>query len=178
MVSDPRCPHCSEKVSATATWCMHCGRDFDGPVDADGGRLRTDTNRRGEPDLEAALNEGDLGAIVDAAERGEAGGKAVGVALAVVALLTLPMVAPTSGATLVYLVLVGLVGYVAATQDSVAGAVETGTKALAAAPFVLWAFVALQRGFTGVTVSSLFGPVVYAGLALYAARAYRRRAND
>ncbi len=36
MREDPRCPHCEEKVSATAAWCMHCGRDFDSPVNVEG----------------------------------------------------------------------------------------------------------------------------------------------
>jgi len=44
MRSDPRCPSCDGKVSATATWCMHCGRDFEDPVDANaagGGTVTT-----------------------------------------------------------------------------------------------------------------------------------------
>lgn len=31
---DPNCPSCGEPVSATASYCMHCGTDFE-PVDAD-----------------------------------------------------------------------------------------------------------------------------------------------
>jgi hypothetical protein len=45
MRSDPRCPACDGKVSATAQWCMHCGRDFEQPVDA-GAR---ETDRRDGP---------------------------------------------------------------------------------------------------------------------------------
>lgn len=29
MAEDPRCPRCNGKVSATATWCMHCRADFE-----------------------------------------------------------------------------------------------------------------------------------------------------
>lgn len=39
MRQDPRCPHCDGKVSATASWCMHCGRDFEAPANANGGGL-------------------------------------------------------------------------------------------------------------------------------------------
>lgn len=34
MRTDPRCPSCDGKVSSAATWCMHCGADFEAPVDA------------------------------------------------------------------------------------------------------------------------------------------------
>lgn len=46
MGSDPRCPACGEKVSATATWCMHCSADFDAPVDAERGGARMDSKTR------------------------------------------------------------------------------------------------------------------------------------
>lgn len=32
---DPRCPDCGGPVSATATWCMHCGAEFE-PAAGDG----------------------------------------------------------------------------------------------------------------------------------------------
>lgn len=49
---DPRCPECHGKVSATAAYCMHCGADFESPVDADSGdRLAGGVAReRGEVD--------------------------------------------------------------------------------------------------------------------------------
>lgn len=48
MRQDPRCPSCDGKVSATADWCMHCGREFDAPVDANadgGGEVTIATDR-------------------------------------------------------------------------------------------------------------------------------------
>ena len=45
MRPDPRCPSCGEKVSATATWCMHCGVDFDEPVDAGDGTVTVQRER-------------------------------------------------------------------------------------------------------------------------------------
>jgi hypothetical protein len=44
MRADPRCPYCDGKVSATAEWCMHCGREFDGPVDAAGSGERAESD--------------------------------------------------------------------------------------------------------------------------------------
>lgn len=34
MPADPRCPRCNGKVSARATWCMHCGADFEVPSES------------------------------------------------------------------------------------------------------------------------------------------------
>lgn len=168
MPSDPRCPHCSEKVSATATWCMHCGRDFDQPVEADGGRP-VGSGRGETTDVAAALESGDIDGLRHALERSDTGMTTVGIAYAVIALVTLPFVAP-GGVTLLYLVAVAAVGYVAADQRSLSTAIERGGQALAAAPFLLW-LVAGLFGSAAVSATALLGPVVYAGLVLYGIRA-------
>ena len=76
MRPDPRCPSCHDKVSATAQWCMHCGRDFETPVDASelgadgeavlaGSRVESttgneaDTGNSGFDDTPDVLNLGD-----------------------------------------------------------------------------------------------------------------------
>lgn len=40
MVTDPRCPACSEPVGVRATYCMHCDSQFEQPVDGDGSEPR------------------------------------------------------------------------------------------------------------------------------------------
>ncbi len=37
--SDPRCPVCEEKVSATAIHCVHCGEEFDDPTGTEPGSV-------------------------------------------------------------------------------------------------------------------------------------------
>lgn len=168
MVSDPRCPHCDGKVSATATWCMHCGQDFAEPVEADGGRVVG--HGLEEPSgLLSALESGDAGAIGRTVERREDGPKVVGVVLAVVAFVTFPIVSPP-GVTVLYLAAVAGVGLYAARQPSADDAIRDGGTALALVPLALWLATALLSGFVGVGVTDLLGPVVYAGLVLFATR--------
>ncbi|MBX0324225.1 hypothetical protein EGH21_14395 [Halomicroarcula sp. F13] len=172
MVSDPRCPHCDGKVSATATWCMHCGQDFAEPVEADGGRVVG--HGLDEPTgLRSALESGDARAIGRTFESHEDGPRVVGVVLAVVAFVTLPMVSP-SGVTFLYLAAVAGVGLYATRQPSAADAIRDGGTALAVAPLVLWVAAALLSGFTVVAVTDLFGPILYAGLVLFAVRRLSR----
>lgn len=59
MRPDPRCPSCGEKVSATATWCMHCSADFDAPLDAErgGARMERATSPTGDA---GSFDEGDV----------------------------------------------------------------------------------------------------------------------
>ncbi|MEF8829159.1 MAG: hypothetical protein V5A49_08990 [Haloarcula sp.] len=179
MTADPRCPHCSEKVSATATWCMHCGRDFDSPVDAGTGTTVLDAGgSQTTSDLEAALNAGDLDGVRGALARSERGATLVGIGLAAIALFTLPYATP-SGNTLWYLLAVAGVGAVAATQATVDGAVDTGGKALALAPFFVVSVDVLQgylvSGAVAASPTVLFGPAIYAGLVMFGLRRYRRR---
>jgi len=35
MAEDPRCPECAEPVGVRATYCMHCGAEFDHPAGVD-----------------------------------------------------------------------------------------------------------------------------------------------
>lgn len=172
MVSDPRCPHCDGKVSATATWCMHCGQDFAEPVDADGGRV-VGHGLHDSTGLLSAVESGDTRAIGRAFESREDGPKVVGVVLAVVAFLTLPIVSP-AGVTLLYLAVVGGLGLYAARQPSAADAIRDGGTALAVAPLALWLAAALLSGFAAVAVTDLFGPILYAGLVLFAVRRLSR----
>lgn len=179
MTADPRCPHCTEKVSATATWCMHCGRDFDSPVDAGSGTTILDA-RGGQTtaDLESALNAGDVDGIKAALASSERGATLVGIGLAAVALFTLPYATP-SGNTLWYLLAVAGVAGVAATQPTADDAVSTGGKALAVAPFfVVFVDVLLEYLTSGLLTAGpavLFAPAVYAALVIYGIRWYRRR---
>jgi hypothetical protein len=179
MTADPRCPHCSEKVSATATWCMHCGRDFDSPVDAGTGTTVLDAGgSQTASNLETALNAGDLDGVRTALTRSDSGPTLVGVGLAAVALFTLPFVSPP-GLTLSYLLVVAGVGAVAATKSSADAAIRTGGKALALAPFLL-VFVDVLIGYlfsgaVATTPTVLLGPAVYAGVVMYGVRLYRRR---
>lgn len=179
MTADPRCPHCSEKISATATWCMHCGRDLDSPVDAETGTTVLDAGGSQTPsDLEAALNAGDFDSIQEALAGSDQGPTLAGFGLAAVALFTLPYATPP-GNTLWYLLAVAGVGAVAATQVTMDGAIETGGRSLALAPF----FVVSADVLSGYLVSGLvsagptvlFGPAIYAGLVVFGIRRYRRR---
>ncbi|WP_312620855.1 hypothetical protein [Haloarcula sp. 1CSR25-25] len=179
MTADPRCPHCSEKVSATATWCMHCGRDFDSPVDAGTGTTVLDAGgSQTASDLETALNAGDLDGVRGALTGSGRGPTLVGIGLAAIALFTLPYATPP-GNTLWYLLAVAGVGAVAATQPTVDDAVGTGGKSLALAPFfvvfvdVLWGY--LVSGLVSASPTVLFGPAIYAGLVMFGIRRYRRR---
>ena len=149
MVSDPRCPHCSGKVSATATWCMHCGEDFEDPIDADTGRPVEGRGDRGLSSDAGALSGSDSGA------------KAVGVVLAVAALVTLPWASP-GGVTLFYLLAVAGIGIYASTQPTASDALRDGGAALAIAPILLWLVAAFTGGVGGVSASSLLTPFIYA----------------
>ncbi|MFC7026657.1 zinc ribbon domain-containing protein [Halomicroarcula sp. GCM10025324] len=160
MRSDPRCPHCNEKVSATASWCMHCGADFAEPVDANGN------------DLAAVLERSDSDDLMVLVGDSEYGQRAVGIVVGAIALFTLPIVSPP-GTTLLYLVAVVGVGYLTAQRETVADAVDRGAQLLALVPFLLWLFAAFSGRAVGIGV--LVGPVVYAALALFVARRVRER---
>ncbi|MFC6974669.1 zinc ribbon domain-containing protein [Halomicroarcula sp. GCM10025709] len=155
MRTDPRCPHCNEKVSATASWCMHCGQDFDEPREA------------GSGELTEALARGDGNAIADQLVASEYGPGAVGVAIAAVALVTLPIVSPP-GLTFFYLAAVVAIGYLSAQRPTVADALARGAQLLALAPFLLWLLSALLYAVPPIT--ALLGPIVYAALVLLVVR--------
>lgn len=160
MVSDPRCPHCDGKVSATAMWCMHCGADFDSPVDADTGRP-VEGRHRQRADLERALNSGDVDELSDALDSKGIGSTVTGVAVAFAALVTLPWVSPPN-VTALYLGAVVGIGIYAARQATVGDALWKGGRALAAAPFALWLLSPLVNGLASFALGKLVGPVVYA----------------
>ncbi|MBV0925426.1 zinc ribbon domain-containing protein [Halomicroarcula limicola] len=166
MRADPRCPHCSEKVSATATWCMHCGADFSTPIDASGGQFAGEASM---VELESALEAGDVTGATRLLRHRTDGSRLVGVALGIVALVTLPLVAP-AGVTWAYLAAVVAIGAYAARQPSVDDAVRDGGTALAVAPILLWIVAAVLRGFAGVSAVNLLGPALYAGAVLFAVR--------
>ncbi|WP_324759898.1 hypothetical protein [Haloarcula montana] len=155
MRTDPRCPHCNEKVSATASWCMHCGQDFDEPREA------------GSGELTEALARGDGDAVAGRLTDSERGPGAVGVGLAIVALVTLPTVAPP-GLTFFYLAAVVAVGYLAAQQQGASDALSRGAQLLALTPLLLWLLSAALYAVPPIT--ALFGPIVYAVLVLFLAR--------
>ncbi|MBX0295726.1 hypothetical protein [Haloarcula nitratireducens] len=166
MRADPRCPHCSGKVSATATWCMHCGADFSVPTDASGGQFAGEASMA---DLESALEAGDVDGVTRVFRRRADGSRLVGVALGVVALVTLPIVAP-EGMTWAYLAAVVAIGAYAARQPSADDAIRDGGTALAVTPILLWLVAAIVGGFTGVSALDLVGPTLYAGVVLFAVR--------
>ncbi|MDT3436957.1 hypothetical protein KZ498_19125 [Haloarcula sp. 1CSR25-25] len=158
---------------------MHCGRDFDSPVDAGTGTTVLDAGgSQTASDLETALNAGDLDGVRGALTGSGRGPTLVGIGLAAIALFTLPYATPP-GNTLWYLLAVAGVGAVAATQPTVDDAVGTGGKSLALAPFfvvfvdVLWGY--LVSGLVSASPTVLFGPAIYAGLVMFGIRRYRRR---
>lgn len=153
MVSDPRCPSCSEKVGLTARWCMHCGADFEQPVDAETGQTAETPDRARTTGTDA---DGVIGQLTD----GDTGPKAVGVALAVAALVTIPLVAPAN-ATALYLIAVAGVGFYAAQQPTASDAATRGLRALAIAPFAIWLFSPLVVGFGAFSPAGIVGPIVY-----------------
>lgn len=149
MVSDPRCPECDGKVSSTATWCMHCGVDFDHPVEADSGAPVDGRAEHRRATTDDAEGEASTGATL------------VGVILAVLAVGTLPLVAPPN--TLLFVVASALgIGYHAASQQTPSEAARAGGTALAAAPFVVLVFTMLFVDAGSFTVRNLLGPLAYA----------------
>ena len=170
MVSDPRCPNCDGKVSATAMWCMHCGADFDSPVDADTGRA-VEGRHRQRADLERALNSGDVDELSAALDSKGVGSAVAGVAVAFAALLTLPWVSPPN-MTALYLGAVVGIGIYAARQASVGDAIRKGGRALAAAPFALWLLAPLVNGVASFALGTLLGPLVYAVVVVSIARQF------
>lgn len=161
MVSDPRCPHCTGKVSATATWCMHCGEDFQDPVDADTGRPVEGRGDRG------------LSGGSDALDGSEYGSTAVGIVLSIAALVTLPWASP-SGVTLFYLLAVVGIGVYASRQPTASDALRDGGAALAIAPILLWLVSAVTGGLADLSGTSLLTPFIYA----FVATAITRRLAD
>lgn len=142
---------------------MHCGADFEEPVEADGGRVRT---RHDDGGVRAALERGDVDGALAGLDDGR-GPTLVGVAVGLVALLSLGVVVPATLPTRVVVALV--VGYVAADRSTVDAAVERGARALAVAPVVLLVIYTVR---TGITPSpfDLLQVGLYAGLVLFVAR--------
>ncbi len=148
MVSDPRCPECTGKVSSTATWCMHCGADFPSAIDADSGRPVQD-----RADGEAAYEESTDGGSSDA--------QTVGFLVAVFGLITLPFVTPP-GVTLLYVTAAVVAGLYAARQSSLGQAASRGGFALAVAPLAIWTLSLALSGPGDVSFTALLGPLAYA----------------
>ena len=170
MVSDPRCPNCDGKVSATAMWCMHCGADFEQPVDADTGRA-VEGRHRQRADLERALNSGDVDELSAALDSSGTGAALAGTAVAFGALLTLPLVSPPN-VTAFYLAAVAGIGIYAARQASAGAAIRKGGLSMAAAPFVLWLLSPLVNGVASFALGKLVGPLVYAVVVSSIARQF------
>jgi len=147
---------------------MHCGRDFDAPVDADTGRAVQGRTRRGA-DLESALHSGDVDEVSTALERSRLGPRLVGGILGVVALVTVPIVAPPNVTWLYLGAVVGL-AFLAASRSTVSGAIRVGGKALAITPLALWVLSPLFNGLGGLGGTQLVGPIVYAIVVLFGVR--------
>jgi len=88
MVSDPRCPECNGAVGTTATYCMHCGAEFERPVGVDGD-AGTDTES-------VTPDEIDYGATTDVDSASEA---SAGVDEARAGEVEGPTTAPDAGTT-------------------------------------------------------------------------------
>jgi len=97
MASDPRCPRCDGKVSARATWCMHCGADFEVPGD-----------RGGHPVDRNAAAQSDVARFVTAFDRNDGTRQVLTILATGVALVPLVAVGVYRGG--VGLALVGAVG--------------------------------------------------------------------
>jgi hypothetical protein len=156
MVSEPRCPECAGKVSATATWCMHCGEDFPTAIDADSGRPVQDRAAE-QADYEESVKDGSSDAMT------------VGLLVGVFGLVTLPFVTPPNMTLFAVAAAVGS-GVFAARQGSLGEAVSRGGSSLAAAPFVLWFLSLLVPGTGSFSLGALVGPLVYAVVVSSVAR--------
>lgn len=142
---------------------MHCSADFEEPVEADGGRVRT---RHEEGGVRASLERGDVDGVLAALDD-EQGPTLVGLAAGLVALVSLGFVVP---ATLPVRGLTALaVGYVAADRPTVDAAVERGAQALAVAPVALLVIYTVRTGITP-SLFDLLQAGLYAGLVLFVAR--------
>ena len=162
MRSDPRCPHCDGKVSATATWCMHCGADFDAPTERGGvDAAVTDALQTGSAD--------DLGRALGDSESIP---KVVGVAVAVLALVSFSAIVPQVNALFVFLA-AGAVGYYVSRAETLVAAVEAAVQGLVAAPFLLL-IVAILLGWPP-SPGALVSPLVFAALVVAAGRRVRDR---
>ena len=126
---------------------MHCGVDFDHPVEADSGAPVDDRRRT---DRQATSGG-------DALSEFDAGPSLAGVATAVLGLITVPVVAPAN-VTLAYLAAVVGVGAYTARQASVTEALRRGLGSLAVVPLALWLLATLFVRGSG----NLFGPAAYA----------------
>jgi len=157
MVSDPRCPECAGKVSSTATWCMHCGEDFQSAIDADSGRP-VQSRAGGNADHEQSANDGGSDA------------KTVGLLVAVAGLVTLPFVTPPN-MTLFYAAAAVGSGIYAARQLSPREAASRGGLLLAVAPLVLWTLSLVVPGTGEFSLGALLGPLAYAIVVSSLARA-------
>lgn len=148
MISDPRCPECTGKVSSTATWCMHCGADFPSAVDAESGRPVQD-HAEGKASYEDSVDDGSSDATT------------VGLLVAVFGLVTLPFVSPSG--MLVFNVAAAIgAGAFAATRSSLAEAASRGGLALAIATLALWTIELVLSGPGALSIGSLLVPLAYA----------------
>jgi len=95
MPSDPRCPRCDGKVSARATWCMHCSADFEVPGE---GRRTVD---------QTATAEGTLARLVRSFDRNDGTRQVLSILVTIPVLIVLVAVGVLRGG--VSLTLVGAV---------------------------------------------------------------------
>jgi hypothetical protein len=128
---------------------MHCGEDFDSPVDADSGQAIDRPNRRLATDSNESASESSTGAGV------------VGILLALIALVTLPIVSPPN-VTFFYLIAVVGIGFYASKQPTTRAAIASGGQVLAFTPIALWGLAILSNGLGILSAGSVVGAIVYA----------------
>ena len=126
---------------------MHCGEDFQQPIDADSGRAVENRHSGGTDGNQLGTDDDGRSAT------------AAGVAVAIFGLVTLPFVTPP-GMSLFYVAAAVGAGMVAAAQSSTAQAIARGGTALGATPIVLWFLSALVLD-TGASPRGLVPALVY-----------------
>lgn len=137
---------------------MHCGVDFEHPVDADSGRAVESRHSGGVDSNQLGPEEADTAVRV------------VAVLVAVFGLVTLPFVTPP-GVTLFSVAAALLAGVSAGGQSSAAEAAARGGSLLAVTPVVLWLVAALVLG-TGASLGGLVPALAYAIVVAAVARQF------
>ncbi|WP_226011162.1 hypothetical protein [Halomicrobium salinisoli] len=149
MREDPRCPHCEEKVSATAAWCMHCGRNFESPVNAgsDGalddllGSAVTDAGASGSS---ASGEVGDLGDVLAVLDRSSETRQGLVMAVAGATWVVLSVATGANG--VVALLASAAFGYYLFQLDDAATVLVRSVYGAAALVVALQLFVAVSGG--------------------------------
>jgi threonine/homoserine efflux transporter RhtA len=133
---------------------MHCGAEFDEPLDAETGQTLDSPGYGGASEAATGSNRSDTSI------------KAIAVALSVAAFVTIPLVAPAN-VTLLYLIAVVGVGFYANSQTTASDATQRGLRALAVAPLGIWMASPLVTGFEAFSPFGVFLPAVYAAVVLW-----------